>query len=354
MPGRAPRARATRPGFSPEAPDEPGPSGRLPLSAMPPPGARDHPVAAFGSAPYKDWQGVTCVPGRPPGGAAGGGAGGRRKGEGVGGGDSSEGRILRPWEAAAATRGSERSRSSQGAGRRRLRRQRRRKGPERGRASAAEATERGRAGGWLRARAGAAATAIAASEAQAAAAAATGARVRAPRRPPGAGRHDGAAARASRARSPQPGLGGTGGYRARAHPSRLSLLLASPPPPLPARVPFRKRSGMRSPAASQPGQRFLRRPGSSSRAARSAFVRSAGALPRGASGDGPSRTVSALHPLPNFALHSRVWRGGSGRGGGGAARSAGGAGRRRDSPLDRALAVTWARRFPRTAAWGGE
>nr|XP_048278041.1 collagen alpha-1(I) chain-like [Myodes glareolus] len=103
----------------PEAPGEPGPSGRLPLSEMPPPGARDHPVAAFGSAPYKDWQGVTCVPGRPPGGAAGGGAGGRRKGEGVGGGDSSEGRILRPWEAAAATRGSERSRLSQGAGRRR-------------------------------------------------------------------------------------------------------------------------------------------------------------------------------------------------------------------------------------------
>lgn len=69
----------------PQAPGEPGPSGRLPLSVMPPPGARDHPVAAFGSAPYKDWQGVTCVPGRPPGGAAGGGAGGRRKGEGVGG-----------------------------------------------------------------------------------------------------------------------------------------------------------------------------------------------------------------------------------------------------------------------------
>ncbi|MEJ1280535.1 hypothetical protein NN561_011480 [Cricetulus griseus] len=111
---------------------------------------------------------------------------------------------------------------------------------------------------------------------------------------------------------------------------------------------------MRSPAASQPGQRFLRRPGSTSRAARSAFVRSAGALPRGASGDGPSRTVSALHPLPNFALHSRVWRGGPGRGGGGGApQSAGGAGRRRGSPLDRALAVTWARRFPRTAAWGG-
>lgn len=137
-------------------------------------------------------------------------------------------------------------------------------------------------------------------------------------------------------------------------PLPLVLAPCSPPPPLPARVPFRKRSGMRSPAASQPGQRFLRRPGSSSRAARSAFVRSAGALPRGASGDGPSRTVSALHPLPNFALHSRVWRGGSGRGGGGAARSAGGAGRRRDSPLDRALAVTWARRFLRTAAWGGE
>lgn len=143
-----------------------------------------------------------------------------------------------------------------------------------------------------------------ASHRRRAAAAATGARVRAPRRPPGAGRHDGAAARAPRGRSPQPGLGGTGGYRVRTHPSCLSLLS----PPLPARVPFRKRSGMRSPAASQPGQRFLRRPGSSSRAARSAFVRSAGALPRGASGDGPSRTVSALHPLPNFALHSRVRR----------------------------------------------
>lgn len=93
-------------------------------------------------------------------------------------------------------------------------------------------SHRTREGRWLapRARAGAAATAIAASEAQAAAPAATGARVRAPRRPPGAGRHDGAAARASRARSPQPGLGGTGGYRARAHPSCLSLLLAPPPP----------------------------------------------------------------------------------------------------------------------------
>lgn len=132
----------------------------------------------------------------------------------------------------------------------------------------------------------------------------------------------------------------------------LPLVLA-PCLPLPAQVPFRKRSGMRSPAASQPGQRFLRRPGSSLLAAGRAFVRSAGALPRGASGDGLSRTVSALHPFPNFALHSRVWRGGPRSGGGGLAWSAGGAGRRRGSPLDRALAVTWARRFPRTAAWGG-
>lgn len=76
-PGRAPRvsqwARA-----SPEAPGEPGPSGRLPLSAMPPPGARDHPVAAFGSTPYKDWQGGHVRPG-PPAGRGSWGRGGRRE-----------------------------------------------------------------------------------------------------------------------------------------------------------------------------------------------------------------------------------------------------------------------------------
>lgn len=49
----------------------------------------------------------------------------------------------------------------------------------------------------------------------------------------GAGPQDGAAARAPRAWIPEPSLGGTGEYRARAraHPSRLSLLPASPSRP---------------------------------------------------------------------------------------------------------------------------
>lgn len=58
-------------------------------------------------------------------------------------------------------------------------------------------------------------------------------RVPALRRSAGAGRQDGAAARAPRAWIPEPSLGGNGGYRARAraHPSRLSLLPASPSRP---------------------------------------------------------------------------------------------------------------------------
>lgn len=102
-----------------------------------------------------------------------------------------------------------------------------------GERSAAEAGDGGRAGGWPRAGAGAAAAAAVRTAAREAhpAAPAAGARVCALGRPAGAGRRDGAAARAPRARRPQPGLGGTGGYSARAHP--LPLLLCSPPPPPP-------------------------------------------------------------------------------------------------------------------------
>lgn len=230
--------RATRPRHPPMLQASPSPRAGCLLSAAPPPGARDHPVAAFGSAPYMAWQGGHVRPG-PPAGRGRWGRGGRR--EKRGGSrrrrQEGEGRILRPWEAAAAG-GAERSRPHRGAGLRRLRRRWRRKGPQRGRASAAEARERGRARGWPLASAGEAATAIAAREAQAAAAAAAGARVRALRRSAGAGRRDGAAARAPGAWNPEPGLGGTGGYRARAHPSRLSLLPASP-----SRPGFRSGSG---------------------------------------------------------------------------------------------------------------
>lgn len=77
-------------------------------------------------------RGVTCVPGRPPGGGGGRGRGGKRGGkwEGAEGGGRSAGRILRPWEAAAAA-----ASGSRGAGPRRWRW--RRKGPERGRESEA-------------------------------------------------------------------------------------------------------------------------------------------------------------------------------------------------------------------------
>ena len=80
----------------------------------------------------------------------------------------------------------------------------------------------------------------------------------------------------------------------------------SPPPP-PGQVPFRKRSGMRSPAASQPGQRFLPRPGSSLLPARSAFVWSA-------SGSGEDHfrasSFSQLCTLfPRVAWRPGKWRG---------------------------------------------
>ena len=111
-------------------------------------------------------------------------------------------RILGPWEAAKA-RGAERSPPRHGAALMRLRRWWWRKGPARGcggGANASEARER---------------------------------RVPALHWSAGAGPQDGAAARAPRAWIPEPSLGGTGEYRARAraHPSRLSLLPASPSRP---------------------------------------------------------------------------------------------------------------------------
>lgn len=86
----------------------------------------------------------------------------------------------------------------------------------------------------------------------------------------------------------------------------LPLVLA-PRLPLPAQVPCRKRSGMRSPAASQPGQRFLPRPGSSLLPAGSAFVWSA-------SGSGEDHfrasSFSQLCTLfPRVAWRPGKWRG---------------------------------------------
>jgi hypothetical protein len=210
-------------------------------------------VAAFGSAPYKACQGGHVRPGPPAGrrGRRGGGAGseeekGREPGaeEGARGGFYGRGR-----------------RRLRGAGpRRRRRRRRRTEGPAWGRESAARRkpkTARGPVVALGGSRAAAAPSGTAAREvypaAPAAAAAAAGPGSLRPGRPAGAGGRDGAAARAPRARSPQPSPGGTGGYCARAHP--FPLVLRSPRL---GRVPFRKWPGMRSPAASQPGQRFLR------------------------------------------------------------------------------------------------
>lgn len=124
-------------------------------------------------------------------------------------------------------------------------------------------------------------------------------------------------------------------------------------PPRPGRVPFRKWPGMRSPAASHPGQRFLRRPGSSSRAARSAFVRAGRGSPPGAAGE-PLTTAlqgpfSVLHRLRNFFLDFGAWRVGRE----GAKRSpdwgsACRARRRQVLPLETApWAVTWALQVPK-------
>lgn len=249
----------------------PAPGGGLSWA----PGARDHRRPLSLLCLIRPDRGGHVRPGRPAGrrgrqgkgreaGRKRGGSGGRRKERGadsaaVGGGGGGRGRerIARSWIEEVEEEG-----TGAGVGER----------------SAAEAGDGGRAGGWPPAGAGAAAAAAektAAREAHPASPAA--ARFCALGRPAGAGRRDGAAARAPRARRLQPGLRGTGGYSARAHP--LPLLRC--PPPLPGRVPFRKWPGMRSPAASQPGQRFLRCWGSSSRAARSAFVPPAAALPEG-------------------------------------------------------------------------
>lgn len=106
----------------------PAPGGGLSWA----PGARDHRRPLSLLCLIRPDRGVTCVPGGPPGGGGGRGRGGKRggKGEGAGGGGRSEGRILRPWEAAAAAAAGS---GSRGAGSRRWRR----KGPARGWESAA-------------------------------------------------------------------------------------------------------------------------------------------------------------------------------------------------------------------------
>lgn len=315
---RRPRGRGARtrsPGAShsaptsPDAPGEPVPAGRLPPSVAPPPGARDHPVAAFGSAPYMAWQGGHVRPGPP--------AGRGRWGEG-----RTAGEKGRESEAETGGRGADSAAVGGGGG---LRSRALAAAPWSGTQAAAEAVAEegtgagaGERGGSQRAREG-------------------------PSLAPGGSRGDSDSDRSEEGaggggRGPcpcAPAASGRGPVRwsrstcarclePRARPGRnrwvprprppLPLVLA-PCLPLPAQVPFRKRSGMRSPAASQPGQRFLQRPGSSLLAARSAFVRSAGALPRGASGDGPSRTVSALHPnsqlctpFPSVARRPQEWR----------------------------------------------
>ena len=185
----------------PDAPVEPGSLVKLPLLAAPPPGACDRPVAAFLSAPYMAWQGGSHAS-RAAGleGSLGKGRTAGEKGRGskaetgdrCGGGFWGHGRRQRLEEPSARHRALELHSC----------------------ASERVAEEGTRAGG----------RGASTSEAREL-------RVPALRRSPGAGRHDGAAACAPCAWSPEPSLGGTSGYRARAHPSRLSLLPASPSRP---------------------------------------------------------------------------------------------------------------------------
>lgn len=143
----------------------------------------------------------------------------------------SEGRVLRPWEAAAGGERTARNRA-RGAG----------PAEEEAVAAVAAAAKEGTGagagepgaaeagdGGWPGREPGRRRPrGTPARDAHPAAAA--GAWVRASRRPAGAGRLDGAAARAPRARRPQPNLGGTGGYRAREHPLSFLFCLLPPSP----------------------------------------------------------------------------------------------------------------------------
>ena len=125
----------------------------------------------------------------------------------------------------------------------------------------------------------------------------------------------------------------------------------------------RKWPGMRSPAASQPGPRFLRRPGSSSRAARSPFVRPAEAFPEGGRRR-PARTT-ALRALFDFRASStsqlffffgldfRAKRVGREEERRNPDRGSTGRARRRSAfppPETAPWPITWARRFPGTRA----
>lgn len=290
----------------------------------------------------------------PPAGRGGWGRGRRQeeRGRESGGGDSSKGRILRPWEAAA--RGSERSRPRQGAGRRRLRRRRRRKGPERGRASAAEATERGRAGGWLRARAGAAATAIAASESQAAGGSG-GHGGPCPCAPAATGRGPARWSRSTCAPRSQPAARpGRNRWVPRPHPPLLLVLAPSlPPPPGPGSVQEAVRDEVPScfPAGAAlppaPGLLLARRP---ERLCPVGWSSSPRGLWRRSFED-RFRASSASQLCTSFPSVERRLGGEEAAGPRGQRVAPGGDG-------THLLTAPWqspgARRFPRTAAWGGE
>ena len=190
----------------PDAPVEPGSLVKLPLLAAPPPGACDRPVAAFLSAPYMAWQGGSHAS--------------RAAGR--------EGSLGKGQTAGEKGRGSE-AETGEGWGGRfwgHGRQQRLEEPSARHRAMELHSCGCGGGGGGRDRRGGRGGGVAKASEARER-------RVPALRRSAGAGRQDGAAARAPRAWIPEPSLGGNGGYRARAraHPSRLSLLPASPSRP---------------------------------------------------------------------------------------------------------------------------
>ena len=168
----------------PDAPVEPGSLVKLPLLAAPPPGACDRPVAAFLSAPYMAWQGgshASRAAGREGSLRKGQTAGEKGRGseaetgEGWGGRFWGHGRQQRLEEPSARHRAMELHSCGCGGGGG----GRDPRGGRGGGANASEARERCVPG---------------------------------LRRSAGAGRQDGAAARAPHAWIPEPSLGGTGEY----------------------------------------------------------------------------------------------------------------------------------------------
>ena len=229
----------------PDAPVEPGSLVKLPLLAAPPPGACDRPVAAFLSAPYMAWQGGSHAS--------------RAAGR--------EGSLGKGQTAGEKGRGSE-AETGEGWGGRfwgHGRQQRLEEPSARHRAMELHSCGCGGGGGGRDPRGGRG-----------------GGRTRPKPESTVSLRSFGQRARAGRM-EPQhvrPVLGSQSPAweepvsTAPAPAPTPPACPCSPPPP-PGQVRFRKRSGMRSPAASQPGQRFLPRPGSSLLPARSAFVWSA-------------------------------------------------------------------------------